>query len=81
MPKWSDSHHAPVYCGEFGVLRDYVDPAMRAQWLHDMRTGFEKHKIGWAMWDYQENFGVVIKKDGKTVPDPEIVKALGLKAQ
>lgn len=79
--KWSDLHHAPVYCGEFGVLRDYVDPAMRAQWVHDMRVAFEKHKIGWAMWDYQENFGVVTKKDGKTIPDPAIVKALGLKVQ
>ncbi len=77
--KWSDLHHAPVYCGEFGVLRDYVDPAMRTQWVHDMRVAFEKHKIGWAMWDYQENFGVVTKKDGKAVPDPAIVKALGLK--
>jgi endoglucanase len=79
--KWSDLHHAPVYCGEFGVLRDYVEPAMRAQWVHDMRVAFEKHKIGWAMWDYQANFGVVTKKDGKTVPDPAIVTALGLKAQ
>lgn len=79
--KWSDLHHAPVYCGEFGVLRDYVDPAMRAQWVHDMRVAFEKHKIGWVMWDYQANFGVVTKKDGKTVPDPAIVKALGLKGQ
>ncbi|QNI30248.1 cellulase family glycosylhydrolase [Alloacidobacterium dinghuense] len=77
--KWSNLHHAPVYCGEFGVLRDYVDPAMRAQWVHDMRVAFENHKIGWAMWDYQENFGVVTKKDGKAVPDPAIVNALGLK--
>ncbi|HLH37340.1 MAG TPA: cellulase family glycosylhydrolase [Alloacidobacterium sp.] len=77
--KWSQAHHAPVYCGEFGVLRDYADPAMRAQWIHDMRVAFEKHGIGWAMWDYQENFGVVAKKDGKAVPDPAIVKALGLK--
>jgi endoglucanase len=79
--KWSALHHAPVYCGEFGVLRDYAELAMRAQWIHDMRTAFEKHKIGWAMWDYQENFSVVSKKDGKTVPDPAIVKALGLKVQ
>jgi endoglucanase len=79
--KWSDLHHAPVYCGEFGVLRDYVDPAIRAQWVHDMRTALEKHKIGWAMWDYQENFGVVTKKDGNAVPDPAIVKALGLKGE
>lgn len=76
--KWSQFHHVPVYCGEFGVLRDHADPAMRAQWLDDMRVAFEKHHIGWAMWDYQANFGVVTKKEGKAVPDPDVVKALGL---
>lgn len=76
--KWSQFHHVPVYCGEFGVLRDHADPAMRAQWLDDMRVAFEKHHIGWAMWDYQANFGVVTKKEGKAVPDPAVVKALGL---
>ena len=78
--KWSQLHHVPVYCGEFGVLREYADPAMRAQWLHDMRVAFEKNGIGWAMWDYQTNFGLVIKKDGKTTPIPEVVDALGLHA-
>lgn len=77
--RWSQLHHAPVYCGEFGVLRYYANPTMRVQWLHDMRVAFEKHHIGWAMWDYQTNFGIVTKKDGKTVPDPAVVKALGLK--
>jgi endoglucanase len=75
---WSDLHHVPVYCGEFGVLREYADPAARAQWLHDMRVTLEKYTIGWAMWDYQTNFGLVIKANGTTTPDPEIVKALGL---
>ena len=76
--KWSELHQAPVYCGEFGVLREYADPAARAQRLHDMRVTLEKYNIGWAMWDYQTNFGLVIKANGTTTPDPEIVKALGL---
>ncbi len=77
--KWSELHHVPVYCGEFGVLRDYSDPAMRAQWTHDMRVAFEKNNIGWAMWDYQTNFGLVTKKDGGPAkPIPEMVEALGL---
>jgi len=76
--KWGKLHNVPVYCGEFGVLRYYAPPAMRAQWLHDMRTAFEKNNIGWAMWDYQTNFGIVTKKDGVTSPDQDIVKALGL---
>ncbi len=76
--RWSSLHHAPVYCGEFGVLRDYAPPAMRAQWIHDMRVALERNHIGWAMWDYQANFGVVTKAGGLTRPDAEVLAALGL---
>jgi endoglucanase len=78
--KWSQLHHAPVYCGEFGVLRDYAPPAMRAAWLRDMRTAMEKNNIGWAMWDYQANFGAVTKSNGVTTPDVKVINALGLHA-
>jgi aryl-phospho-beta-D-glucosidase BglC (GH1 family) len=80
VSKWSTLHHVPAYCGEFGVLRDHADPTMRAAWLHDMRTALEKNHIGWAMWDYQENFGLVRKQNGTTTPDPLLLKALGLTA-
>ncbi len=76
--QWSQLRHVPVYVGEFGVHRPYADPAMRAQWLRDMRTLMEKHQLGWAMWDYQDNFGAVTKKDGRTTPDPAVIEALGL---
>jgi endoglucanase len=76
--RWGKLHNVPVYCGEFGVLRYYAPPEMRAQWLHDMRVALEKNNIGWAMWDYQTNFGIVTKKDGVTTPNTEVVKALGL---
>ncbi len=76
--KWSALHHVPVYCGEFGVFRNYAPPAARAQWLHDMRVSLEKNHIGWAMWDYSGGFNVVIKTDGATTPDQDVVSALGL---
>jgi endoglucanase len=76
--KWGRLHGVPVYCGEFGVMRAYAVPAQRAQWLHDMRVAFEKNKIGWAMWDYQTNFGLVTKQNGVTTPDAEVLRALGL---
>ncbi|HVT97959.1 MAG TPA: cellulase family glycosylhydrolase [Acidobacteriaceae bacterium] len=76
--KWSALHHAPVYCGEFGVFREFAPPAARAQWLHDMRTAMEKNHIGWAMWDYQGGFSVVTKENGVTTPDRAILNALGL---
>ncbi|MGC2636680.1 MAG: glycoside hydrolase family 5 protein [Acidobacteriaceae bacterium] len=78
--KWSNLHHVPVYCGEFGVHRPYAPPAARAQWLHDMTVSLEKNHIGWAMWDYQGNFGVVTKENGVTTPDAEVLQALGLHA-
>jgi endoglucanase len=78
--KWSQLHHVPVYCGEFGVHRPYAPPEDRAQWLHDMRVSLEKNHIGWAMWDYQTNFGVVTKANGVTTPDLQVLTALGLHA-
>ena len=39
----------------------------------------EKYGIGWAMWDYKGGFDVVNKKNGRAVPDPETIAALGLK--
>jgi endoglucanase len=78
---WSQQYHAPVYCGEFGVHIPVVNPQMRAHWIHDTRVAFEKNEIGWAMWDYQTNFGLVSKQNGKAIPDPLIVEALGLKPE
>ena len=77
--KWGEQYHVPVWCGEFGVFRDHSDPAMRAAWIHDMRTALEANDIGWAMWDYRANFGLVTDVNGKRLPDPPIVTALGLK--
>jgi hypothetical protein len=34
--------------------------------------------MGWTMWDYSGSFGVVTKKDGRSVPDEITLRALGL---
>lgn len=75
---WAEKHHAPVYCGEFGALRNFADPQARARWLLDTRTALEKYNIGWAMWDFQGGFGVVKKVNGATIPDAQVLNALGL---
>jgi endoglucanase len=77
--RWSKQYGAPVYCGEFGVHRPFADAASRERWIQDMRVTLERHSIGWAMWDYQTNFGIVTKHDGKTTPDVGLIRALGLK--
>jgi endoglucanase len=54
---------------------------MRAAWLHDTRAALEEQGIGWAVWDYQGTFAVVIKTDGKAAPIPAVAAALGLHTQ
>jgi endoglucanase len=75
---WAKRNGVPLVCNEFGVYRK-AEPQDRLAWLEDVHTALERHNIGWAMWDYSGSFGVVTKKDGKAVLDPETVKALGLK--
>jgi len=75
---WAKRNGVPVVCNEFGVFRE-AQPQDRNGWIRDTRTALERHSIGWTMWDYSDNFGVAIKKDGKAVLDEETVKALGMK--
>jgi aryl-phospho-beta-D-glucosidase BglC (GH1 family) len=79
VAEWARQRGLVVTCNEFGVYRKAADPADRARWLSDVRTALEKHNMGWAMWDYSGGFGMVTKRDGKTVVDDITVKALGLK--
>ena len=76
---WAHDNHVPLICNEFGTIRGFPDPVSRATWLHDVRTALETDGIGWAMWDYRGNFGVVTKEKGQPVQvDDSVVKALGL---
>ncbi len=78
VAEWARQRGVPVVCNEFGVYRDYADPPDREAWIHDVRTALERHGMGWAMWDYSGSFGVVVKKDGRNVPDDGTLRALGL---
>ncbi len=78
VAEWARQHGVPVVCNEFGVYRDYSEPQDREAWIHDVRTALERHGMGWTMWDYSGNFGVVVKKDGRSVPDEITLRALGL---
>ncbi len=75
---WAQRRGVPLYCGEFGVYRRYADPHARATWISDVRTALETKHIGWAMWDYQADFGLVTKGSGGTVVDQGVLHALGL---
>jgi aryl-phospho-beta-D-glucosidase BglC (GH1 family) len=76
---WGRERGVPIICNEFGAFRDTTPPASRTLYLHDVRTGLEEQGIGWAMWDWSGNFGLVTHSNGIVSLDRENVEALGLK--
>jgi endoglucanase len=74
---WGRKNGVPLTCNEFGVYRT-APAADRNRCIEDIRKAFEKHGIGWAMWDYAGGFAVAPGKPGQRKADPDTVKALGL---
>jgi hypothetical protein len=79
---WGHENNVPLLCNEFGVYRQFSDPASRANWIRDVRTALEADGIGWTMWDYRGGFGVVYKEDGQPARvDSSVAEALGLQGK
>jgi len=78
VAEWARQRGVPLVCNEFGVYRDYADPKDREAWIHDVRTSLERQGMGWTMWDYSGSFGVVTRKDGRSIPDEITLRGLGL---
>jgi hypothetical protein len=51
----------------------------RIRWVADVRTALEMYGIGWTMWDYSGDFGLVTKQAERIVVDEAVVAALGLR--
>jgi len=77
---WARERHVPLICDEFGAYRDTAPPDSRARWISAVRSALEANHIGWAMWDYRGNFGLVTRTNTEITPDNAILKALGLNA-
>ncbi len=77
---WGREHNVPVIANEFGAFRDTAPPDSRARYIEAVRTALEANHIGWAMWDWSGNFGLVRHQDGRIIVDPAIARALGLSA-
>lgn len=76
---WARSNQVPLICNEFGVYRRAVDPESRLRWLRDVRTALEADGIGWSMWDFHGDFGVVTSGHGATARvDRATQEALGV---
>lgn len=78
---WSSRHQLPVWCSEFGVLREAAPPASRRNWLTDARTLFEARGIAWSYFDWWGHFGLVTGTPGARVLDEDAAAGLGLTAQ
>jgi endoglucanase len=77
---WGEEHGVYLLCDEFGVYSNYAPQIDRAVWIRDVREIFESYGIGWAMWEYDDSFGLATRSpSGKSVTfDPLIIEALGL---
>jgi len=79
--EWGARNQVPLYCGEFGVFMSYAKPEHRANWFRDFGGVLAANNIGWAVWGWDEGFGLNRKKvGGKPVVDTVVAQALGLKS-
>jgi len=80
--EWGAKHQLPLYCGEFGVYPRYAKPEHRRNWFHDFGEVLVANKIGWAVWGWDEGFGLNRKYvGGKPKVDAVVAEALGLKTE
>ena len=56
---WAAQHAQgrEIYLGEFGVYKA-ADPASKRHWIAAVRAAAESRGWGWAVWDYNDSFGV-----------------------
>lgn len=79
VANWAKQHQVPLLCLEFGVYRKFSPAADRVRWIRDVRTILEDDGIGWAMWEYDEGFGLVYRdEEGIIQLDEPVAYALGL---
>jgi len=77
---WGKRNSVPLYCGEFGVFPPYAKPEHRANWFRDFGAVLAENGVGWAVWGWDEGFGLNRRNvDGKVVVDTVVAQALGLK--
>ncbi|MBE0534733.1 MAG: cellulase family glycosylhydrolase [Phycisphaerae bacterium] len=79
--EWGARQGVALYCGEFGVFPVHSDPEHRANWFRDFGQVLAEHRIGWAVWGWDEGFGLNRRYvDGKPQVDQIVVKSLGLRS-
>ena len=78
---WATRNHAVVLLGEFGASVRLNAPA-RLAWLAAVREAAEHHRLGWALWGYDDSMGLdVPRPPGRPVLHPPVLRALGLSGE
>lgn len=77
---WGKRHGVPLYCGEFAVLPKFAKPEPMANWYRDMGDLLDESKVGWAVWGWDEPFGLRKEGTDKSLKvDPVVAGNLGLR--
>lgn len=77
--EWGVRNKVPLYCGEFGVYPPYAKAEHRSNWFRDFGQVLVENQIGWAVWGWDEGFGLNRKyADGKPEVDKTVAVSLGL---
>jgi endoglucanase len=77
--EWGARNQSPLYCGEFGVFPAHCRAEDRANWFRDFGQVLAGNHIGWAVWGWDEGFGLNRRMvRGKPVIDAVVARALGL---
>jgi aryl-phospho-beta-D-glucosidase BglC (GH1 family) len=74
---WAADRGVPLTCNELGVYRQAPREA-RLRWLKDVTALLAQNGVGWTVWDYAGDFGVVTGERGHRSPDTDVIAALGL---
>jgi hypothetical protein len=77
--RWRQIHRVPVFAGEFGATCTAPEQD-RLAWIRDVRVELERRGIGWALWGWDDCFGLNAHRaaDGRLVLDADVLAALGL---
>ena len=78
---WGRERNVPIICNEFGAFRDTAPPDSRARYIEAVRSALDANHIGWGMWDWSGNFGLVTRSAGRLTVDPAIAQSLDLQTK
>jgi hypothetical protein len=77
---WATRHRVHVWMGEFGAYCKSAIPAERIAWIRDTAAAADALGIGWALWGYDDCFGLGRRKDGeRVVLDRAVADAVGFR--